>query len=108
MPNIRERCPLSGMKIKTKPGVGKGLQGEDLGEKDFVVEDWWENVYGQSWMTSNGNPAAFEYASRIGFSEHFPSIFSNDVVYGKIDGLGHIFHVVELDLEEDLQCLVTL
>ena len=90
----------AGKKVKVKEGVGKGLQVGDMSGMDFVIEDWCENVLGVSWMFANGNPAAIEYAFRTasnGDKNNVPHL-SNDVVYGKIGGLGHLFHVNELNL----------
>lgn len=96
----RERSPLAGCTVRTRPDVGMDpLTCRDLGNQLFTVEDWWENVYGCSWMTSNGNPAAMAYAVRIGMSD-FSVPFNNDVVYGKIGGMGFLFNVSELCLEE--------
>lgn len=62
--------------------------------KVFRVEDWWDRVAGKSWMFSDGNPAAMEYAIRGGV-DGLP--FDDEVVYGKeVGGLGHLVHVSEL------------
>jgi hypothetical protein len=61
--------------------------------QQYRIEDWWENVYGQSWMTSEGNPACLKYAMRSVFCA-LP--MDNEVVYGKIGGIGHLVHVNEL------------
>ena len=49
MANVRAESPYAGMTVKTKTGM------------DFIVEDWWQNVYGKSWMLSDGNFAAMKY-----------------------------------------------
>lgn len=98
---MREKFKYAGHTVKTKQGVGINSFGQDMSGQDFVIEDWWENVAGYSWMSANGNPADWEYAIRIekyGNSNNVP-IFSNDVVYGKIGVFGHIFHVNELEIE---------
>lgn len=53
-----------------------------------------------SWTNANGNPAALEYAIRTSFfgDNNDVPVFSDDVLYGKIDGLGHLFHLNELEL----------
>ena len=100
MNKIRERSPYAGCEVKTRPDVGKdGLSGRDLGNQVFLVEDWWENVYGRSWMVAIGNPASMAYTVRIGMKEVLVPL-DNNVLYGKIDGLGYLFHVSELCLEE--------
>lgn len=94
---IRERSPLCGCTVKTKPNVGKDpLNKVDLGGQMFQVEDWWQNVSGKSWMDSDGNPAAIAYAFRTGFKDNVP--INNDVLYGKINGLGYMFHISELEV----------
>ena len=98
MNKIRERFPYAGCEVKTRPDVGKDpLSKRDLSNQLFIVEDWWENVFGRSWMVSDGNPAALAYAFRTGMKRG-PT--DNDVVYGKIDGLGYLLHVSELCLQE--------
>ena len=99
---MRIRCEHAGKTVKVKDGVGKGLQVDDMSGMDFVIEDWCENVLGVSWMQANGNPAAMEYAIRsaINGSNNNVPLFSNDVVYGKIGGFGHLFHINELDFSD--------
>lgn len=61
-----------------------------------------KNVFGCSWLDANGNPAALEYALRIGFygENNNVNLFSEDVLYGKVGYFGHLFHVNELELPE--------
>ena len=100
MNKIRERCPFAGCEVKTRPDVGMDpFSGRDLSSQRFIVEDWWENVYGRSWMVSDGNPAALSYAFRIGMRLGAVPC-DNEVVYGKINGLGYLLHVSELFLQE--------
>lgn len=96
----RETFKYAGKTVKVKSDVGINSFGQDMSGADFVIEDWWENVSGMSWMDSKGNPAALEYAVRTGVHGKNNSVpmFSNDVVYGKIGPFGHIFHVNELEL----------
>lgn len=98
---MREKFKHAGHVAKIKNGVGHGMQGYDMSGKDFEAEDWCENVIGRSWMAANGNPAALEYAMRSGIfgkNNEVPT-FSDDVVYGKVGGFGHLFHVNELDFD---------
>mgnify|MGYP000103733765 CR=1 FL=1 len=98
---MREKFKYAGQKVKIKQGVGISSFGQDMSGQDFVIEDWWENVGGCSWMNANGNPAALEYAIRhaqYGTNNKVP-LLSNDVLYGKIGLFGHIFHVNELEIE---------
>lgn len=96
----REKSPYAGMVVKTKPDVGYcPTSSRPLGDLDFRIEDWWENVAGKSWMHSEGNPAALNYAFRIG-TRNGTVPPDNEVLYGKIGMLGYLFHVSELCLPE--------
>ena len=85
--------PLAGktVKLKCKPDP------EKLNGQEFVVEDWWINVAGKSWMHCDGNPSCLNYAMRSGFVG-LPT--DDNVVYGKVGSIGHIVHESELIYEE--------
>jgi hypothetical protein len=70
------------------------MRDPELNGAAFVVEDWWDKIGGVSWMFSDGNPAALKYAFRSGF-KGLP--IDDEVVYGKVGGLGHIIHVSEIE-----------
>lgn len=94
----RERFKYAGATVKVKDGV-KPLMGRvNFAGADFTVEDWWENVFGASWKFATGNPAAMQYAMHL-FDSNLP--IDDEVVYGKINGLGYILHVSELELPEE-------
>ena len=96
---MREKHPLAGKKVKlhialpdneeqrNSPGVVK------LKDTVFEIEDWWENVSGSSWINGIGNPACMKYGIRAGISD-LPT--DNEVVYGKIDNVGHLIHQSEI------------
>ena len=63
---------------------------------EYVVEGYWDEITGGSWMFAQGNPAALKYAMRSGF-QGLP--VDNDVLYGKVGAFGHLFHVSELTEE---------
>lgn len=86
---MREKSPIAGETVKIKPTVSK------LAGQPFTVEDWWENVAGKSWMFCDGNPACLIYAIRSG-KDGLP--LDDDVLYGKIGGLGYLIHISELVL----------
>lgn len=90
----REKFRYAGQTVKVKDEV------EKYGGEDFTIEDYWENVYGTSWMNSNGNPAALTYAARIG-CQKFNVPLNNEVVYGKIGPHGFLFHVSELVFQNE-------
>lgn len=85
MDTMRTASPYAGMTVKTKNG------------QDFTVEDWWQNVFGESWMRSDGNFAAMKYGIHAAMT-NLP--IDNEVLYGKIDGFGVLLHISELVLPE--------
>ena len=68
----------------------------NLDGAEYRIEDYWQNVAGMSWMVAQGNPACLIYAMRAGFNG-LP--IDNEVVYGKVGGLGHLVHTSELGEE---------
>lgn len=89
----RASHPLAGQTVQLQ---GDALNDELKGQ-DYVIEDWWENVAGMSWMVAQGNPACLKYAVRSGLGG-LPT--DNEVVYGKVGGLGHLVHVSEIAGDE--------
>ncbi len=90
---IRERSPLAGKTVSIRPEM------HELGGQRIDIEDWWQNVAGKSWQICSGNPACINYAVRTGLSDvSIPT--DNEVLYGKIDGLGHLVHISEIDPAE--------
>jgi hypothetical protein len=63
---------------------------------EFQVEDWWDTLTGGSWMFADGNPACLGYAMRSGFSGGKIPL-DNEVLYGKVNGLGYLVHVSEIE-----------
>jgi hypothetical protein len=49
-------------------------------------------------MFAKGNPACLVYAMRTGCSKIFIPT-DDEVLYGKINGLGHLVHITELEEE---------
>lgn len=60
----------------------------------FHVDDYWDRLGGGSWMDARGNPACLKYAMRSGFAG-LP--LDDEVIYGKVNGLGHLVHVSEIE-----------
>ncbi len=89
----KEPHPLAGQTIKIKPDT-QHPQNPDFGGSAFRLEDWWDRVAGESWMTSTGNPACLVYAMRTAIAVPI----DDEVVYGKVGNLGHLLHVSELDI----------
>ena len=73
----------------------------DIGGCEFIAEDYWINIDPcRSWMISDGNPACLIYAMRIACGKIFIPLDDN-VVYGKINGMGYLVHVNELELPKE-------
>ena len=77
--------PLAGETVTISMGEYK--------DEEYRIEDWWDRVSGKSWMFCDGNPACLKYAMHSGFGG-LPT--DNEVLYGKIGGLGYLIHVSEL------------
>ena len=86
----KKQSPLSGKTVKIKENVN------ELGNQSIIIEDWWDCVSGMSWMAANGNPACMNYAIRTGASSLQIPI-DDEVLYGKIKGLGYLVHKSELE-----------
>jgi hypothetical protein len=80
--------PLAGKTVKLHS------HNPDLHNKDFVVEDWWDHYFGQSWRTSNGNAICNYYATHSTY--HIP--VDDEVVFGYINGNGYLVHITEIVL----------
>ena len=83
--------PLTGKTVRLR------LRREDVTIKTgdlYVVEDWWDRVYGSSWRGAVLCAAAAQYAVR----SHAAGLPGDDeVVYGTVGGFGYLVHVSELD-----------
>jgi len=86
---MRPRSKLSGKTVKIIKGTYKEL--------NYVVEDWAENVFGQSWMDMKGNPACLKYAMRAGLKDNLPT--DDEVLYGKIGILAELVHISEISID---------
>lgn len=60
---------------------------------EYVVEGYWDEITGKSWMWSDGNIAAMNYGMRSGL-KGLP--VDDEVLYGKIGALGYLVHVSEI------------
>lgn len=86
--------PRKGEMVQVKfQGGHPQVAGSSEGPVGFEVEDWWDKMTGGSWMDAEGNPAAIVYALRAG-TNGLP--FDDEVVYGKINNLGHLVHTSEI------------
>ena len=90
--NMTDTHPLAGQTVTielTSPGDPQF----GVGPHEFTVENWWDVLTGNSWMASDGNPAAMIYGLRAG-KARLP--LNDEVVYGKIGGMGILVHASEL------------
>lgn len=85
--------PLAGQTVTLDDGLALGMNGQRLAGATFEVEDYWDRVAGGSWMHAEGNPVCLEYAMRSGFAG-LPT--DDEVLYGKVEGRGHLVHVSEV------------
>ena len=60
---------------------------------EFHVIDWWDRLSKKPWYECDNNIAVCNYAYRAGLTGLPPD---TEVVYGHIDGLGHLVHASEL------------
>jgi hypothetical protein len=88
-----EQHPLAGKSVRIKDHVIDPAQRAVVPGAKYRIEDWWDRLGGQSWKDSQGNPACLHYAMR---SARASLPLDDEVVYGKIDHLGHLVHVSEL------------
>jgi hypothetical protein len=84
---MRDKSTLAGQTVTIKESAAQ------IGGQPFVVEDWCQNVLGGSWMNATGNPSALIYAARTAGS----TPIDDEVLYGKINGLGFLVHMDEID-----------
>lgn len=88
-----QRSKLAGSTVKLKNDIKDPYAGLIPAGSNYNVEDYWINVAGMSWMDAVGNPAALNYALRSTLAG-LP--MNDDVLYGKIQGLGFLIHTSEI------------
>ena len=71
-------------------------QVDKFGGSEIEIEDWWDRIFGSSWMWAKGNPVCMVYSIRTGLTNN-PLPTDDEVLYGKIGGLGHLVHIKELE-----------
>ena len=55
-------------------------------------------------MFAKGNPACMVFAMRTGFAKE-PIPTDDEVLYGKIGGLGHLIHITEIEQLTEEPCV---
>lgn len=91
-----EAHPLAGKKVVLNARSADPVQSAVREGETFELEDWADKLFGGSWMNHYGNPACMLYGMRAGMTS-LPA--DDEVVYGKINGLGYLVHVTELGEE---------
>lgn len=97
---MRDRHPLAGKTVRLKDGIGYFMGRQEASGQEFEVEDWAENVLGESVWFCRGNPAALEYAMRLTFTGR-NALMDDDCVYGKVGMFAHIVHDSEIVKDEE-------
>jgi len=92
---MKDIHPLAGKTVILK--LKEGPDPDGLNGQEYRIEDWWIRVTGKSWMGAAGNPACMKYAIRSGLAG-LP--MDNEVLYGKVGGLGHLVHISEIGEEK--------
>lgn len=83
---MTNRTSYAGQTVQVKNVSSAGVE-------SYEVEGYWDEITGQSWMFSDGNPAAMKYGIRSGLAG-LP--LDDNVLYGKIGAFGHLVHVSEV------------
>jgi hypothetical protein len=61
----------------------------------YRIEDWYDRLGQGTWIEGVGNFACMKYAKHV---SQWGLPLDNEVVYGKINGLGYLYHVSELGI----------
>jgi|AntAceMinimDraft_16_1070373.scaffolds.fasta_scaffold32490_5 hypothetical protein len=86
-----EKSKFAGKEIKIKD------EANQLGGRKILIEDWWDKISGNSWTNNPGNFACSNYLNRIEFSSKIKIPLNDEVLYGKINGLGYLVHINEIE-----------
>lgn len=87
---------IKGKRFIVKKHIKKGFLNRKLGGKIFIAEGYWHELTGKSWADSSlSNPAVLEFVTR-NLDKYMDATTENDVIYGYINGFGHLFHKNEL------------
>lgn len=88
------RTDYAGKTVTLKDGFTDPYNGVIEPGTEYYVEGYWDDVTGTSWMYSDGNPAALNYAVRL-MPSGLP--LDDNVLYGKIGAFGFLVHVTEIE-----------
>lgn len=76
-------------------------QANELGGKAILIEDWVDRIGSnpKSWKDTDNYPC-LNYHIRATNSKEIEIPFDDEVLYGKIDGLGYVVHVNEINTHD--------
>lgn len=93
-----EDHPLAGRKVRLNDTAEDPYRGILVPGQVFEVENWYDRIDPAkpvSWM-SDATWHTMHYGQRVNYLGRLPD---DEVVYGHVDGFGHIVHVSELGAE---------
>lgn len=95
--------PRAGQTVRVK--LAAPLLADDtttIGFIQFKIEDWWDRISGRPWYHCIDNPACVAYGARHGRARP-PLPQDSEVLYGKVDGLGHLIHQSEIAVPQIIE-----
>jgi hypothetical protein len=91
-----DRHPLAGQTVTIRDGVTDPKQHRVVAGAEFTVFDWADRYLRAPWGEVAGNPAAMHYGLRLVRTASCGASVDDEVLYGHIDGIGHLVHVTEI------------
>lgn len=86
------------MRIKFEKWEKVKIVKGSLAGNEYLVEAYWDELTGESWLDTNFNPAVLNYAMRTLKDNNLKEYAEDDeVLYGKIGLYGHLVHVSEIE-----------
>ena len=89
----KDKFKFAGKKVKIKEKA-KHFHNQNFGGSEFEIKDWYDRVSGDSWKSKN---SAACYACAIRIMKQEVKEKDDEVLYGKIDNVGCLVHISEID-----------
>ncbi len=86
--------PLARHTVTIRDGVTDNCQHVVVPGATFTIADWAGRYLRAPWGEATGNPTAMQYGLRLIRTTGVP--LDDEVVYGHINGVGHLVHVTEI------------
>lgn len=85
--------------MENREGKTYRIKAGQFKDSEYIVEALWDKLTGKSWMVSDGNPAALEYAMRSGLEGD--NHYDDNVWYGHLreSGMGKLIHETQIGEE---------